>query len=110
MHLTIHETIRYTILKSGRRIQDTDLTTMLSMAKKTNKQQTSVSIYTCKQYSRARFSVSSSSLLVFNEVLLDAALFVAALSVNTTTITIKNHKTKINILKFSYCLKYPNTK
>jgi len=39
-----------------------------------------------QEYSRARFSVSSSSLLVFNEVLLDAALFVAALSVNITTI------------------------
>lgn len=31
-------------------------------------------------YSRARFSVSSSSFLVFKEVLLDAALFVPAVA------------------------------
>jgi len=41
--------------------------------------------------SRAKFSVSSSSLLVFNEVLLEAALFVAALSVMYRTTQHNQH-------------------
>lgn len=55
-------------------------------------------------YSRARFSVSSSSFLVFKEVLLDAALFVPAVAARESKyvmpkVGMKKKKKKITQIK-----------